>query len=182
MILFAAVKPNQKTIRALLREQKGVSAARWSDPEKLHITTGYFGQVDDDLAEQLDVELARLSMPSFEVQLSGAGHFGKLEPHAIWAGVAPNPLLERLHAHCKQAARRCGIEMEKRKYIPHVTLAYMKPYPVLERIIAFEKRMANFAPPPFLVDELCLLSSHRKARGANLYRLEASYPLLGSLG
>jgi len=117
-------------------------------------------------------------MPSFEVQLSGAGHFGKLEPHAIWAGVAPSPSLEMLHSHCKHAARRCGIELEKHKYTPHVTLAYMKPYPDIERIIAFEKRMANFAPPPCLVDQLCLFSSHRKINGPNLYRLEATYPLL----
>jgi len=179
MILFAAIKLDPKTVRALVREQKGVSGARWSAAEKLHITTGYFGEVDDDLAEQLDVELARLSMPSFDVQLSGAGHFGKLEPHAIWAGIAQNASLIHLNTHCKQAARRCGIEMEKRKYTPHVTLAYMKPYPDLERIIAFEKRMANFAPPPCLVDELCLFSSHRKTNGPNLYRLEATYPLLG---
>ncbi|MEP1230610.1 MAG: RNA 2',3'-cyclic phosphodiesterase [Litorimonas sp.] len=179
MILFAAVKPNQRTVRALLREQKGVSGARWSSADKLHITTAYFGQVDDDLAEQLDVELARLSMASFDVQLSGAGHFGKHEPHAIWAGVAPNPSLERLNTHCKHAASRCGLTLEKRKYMPHVTLAYMKPFPDIERIIAFEKRLADFSPPPFLVDELCLFSSHRKARGPNLYRLEATYPLLG---
>ena len=179
MILFAAVKLGPKTVRALMREQKGVSGARWSAPEKLHITTAYFGQVDDDLAEQLDVELARLSMASFDVQLSGAGHFGRQDPHAIWAGVAPNPSLERLHSHCKSAAQRCGIVLEKRKYVPHVTLAYLKPFPDIERIIAFEKRLADFAPPSFLVDELCLFSSHRKARGPNLYRLEASYPLLG---
>jgi len=179
MILFAAIKLNDKTVRALAREQKGVAGAKWSAAEKLHITTAYFGEVNDDLAEQLDVELARLSMPSFEVQLSGAGHFGKLEPHAIWAGVAQNHSLTRLNAHCKHAALRCGIEMEKRKYTPHVTMAYMKPYPDLERIIAFEKRLADFAPPPFLVDEMCLFSSHRKTRGANLYRLEATYPLLG---
>ena len=179
MILFAAIKLDPKTVRALVREQKGVSGARWSAPEKLHITTGYFGEVDDDLAEQLDVELARLSMASFEVQISGAGHFGKLEPYAIWAGIAPSPPLERLHSHCKNAARRCGIEMEKRKYTPHVTLAYMKPFPDLERIIAFEKRLSDFAPKPCLVDEMCLFSSHRKTRGPNIYRLEATYPLLG---
>jgi len=179
MILFAAIKLDDKTVRALVREQKGVSGARWSAAEKLHITTGYFGEVEDDLAEQLDVELARLSMASFEVQISGAGHFGKLEPHSIWAGVAANPSLTHLHKYCKDAARRCGIAMEKRKYIPHVTLAYMKPFPDLTRIIAFEKRLADFAPPPVLIDELCLFSSHRKTRGANIYRLEATYPLLG---
>ena len=178
MILFAAIKPDIQTIRALSREQKGVSGARWSAADKLHITTAYFGQVSDDLAEQLDIELARLSMASFDVQLSGAGHFGKLDPHAIWAGVAPNPSLERLHSHCKSAAQRCGILLEKRKYMPHVTLAYMKSDPDIERIITFEKRMADFAPPPFLVDQLGLYSSHRKTKGPNLYRLEATYPLL----
>jgi len=54
MILFAAIKLDNKTVRALVREQKGVAGGRWSDAEKLHITTAYFGEVTDDLVEQLD--------------------------------------------------------------------------------------------------------------------------------
>jgi len=69
--------------------------------------------------------------------------------------------------------------MEKRNYKPHVTLAYMRAQSPLDRIIAFEKRLAGFNCKPFLVDEFFMFSSHRKARGSNIYRVEASYPMVG---
>jgi 2'-5' RNA ligase len=179
MILFAAIKMQPRTVAALTRIQKGVSGARWSAPEKLHITTGYFGEVDDDRADILDNELAKLKLSSFELSVQGAGHFGALEPHSLWAGVNPHPSLFRIHDHCKVAARRAGIAMEKRKYSPHVTLAYLKKGAPLDRIIKFEQRLAGFEAGPFLVDEFFLYSSWKKLNGPNVYRMEASYPLLG---
>ena len=179
MILFAAIKLPYRITRELTRHQKGVSGARWSDPEKLHITLGYFGQVNDERAEMLDEALARKPIPSFELSLRGAGHFGHAEPHAVWVGVEPSEALTRLHEHCKSCARKAGIVMEKRLYRPHVTLAYLRPHSPLDRIISFEKRLADFEAGPFLADEFFLFSSHRKTRGPNIYRPEASYPLIG---
>ncbi len=178
MILFTALQLPPRLTQQITDVQRGVSGARWSPPEKLHITTAYFGEVDDDHAEALDFELARHPLPSFELQLEGAGHFGHMEPHALWLGVKDSPALLQLHEHCKHAARRAGVKMDKRKYHPHLTLAYLKSTTPLERVIAFEKRLSRFNCAPFLVDEMILFSSHRKARGGNLYREEASYPMI----
>ena len=178
MKLFSALQLSPRLARQITDVQRGVSGARWSPPEKLHITTAYYGEVDDDRAETLDFELARHPLPSLTLQLEGAGHFGHLEPHAIWLGVKDNPGLTKLHQHCKNAARRAGITLEKRNYLPHVTLAYLKATTPLDRVIAFEKRLSRFNCAPFIVDEMILFSSHRKARGGNLYREEASYPMV----
>jgi len=85
MILFAAIKLPYHIAKDLTRFQKGVAGAKWSGAEKLHITLGYFGEVDDDRAEILDDQLASKAFSSFELSLKGAGHFGQAEPHAIWA-------------------------------------------------------------------------------------------------
>ena len=182
MKLFTALKLPPKLTAQISDVQRGVAGARWSPPEKFHITTAYYGEVDDDRAEALDFELARHPLPSFTLQLEGAGHFGHMEPHAIWLGVKESPELIRLHQHCKHAARRAGIQLEKRNYLPHVTLAYLKPITPLDRVVAFEKRLSRFNCAPFLVDEMLLFSSHRKARGGNLYREEASYPMVMGQG
>ena len=58
--LFAAIMLPQMIARDVIREQKGVSGARWVSEEKLHITLGFFGEVDPDHAELLDQELACL--------------------------------------------------------------------------------------------------------------------------
>jgi len=177
--LFAAVRPTENIIRDLTRMQKGVAGARWNDPEKLHITLGFFGDVPGEAAEVLDAELARIDQGSFELSLSGVGHFGRNEPHSIWAGVNESSDLIRLHKSVKSAARRAGIEMERRDYRPHVTLAYFGAYPDVERIAKFEYRHAGFKTRPFMVDQFFLFSSWRRKSGGNLYKEEASYPLLG---
>ncbi len=179
MRLFAAIKPPDWVCRQLLTLQKGVSGARWTELEKLHITLGFFGEVEDALAEILDMELGRIHEAGFELSLEGVGHFGTKTPHALWAGVKESAALTDLHKQCKGAARRAGIALEKRRYTPHLTLAYLKREAAINRLIAFEKNGAAFKTKPFLVDRFYLLSSHVKKRGPNLYREEACYPLLG---
>ena len=178
MKLFTALRLPPRLTHQVTDVQRGVAGARWSEPEKLHITTAYYGEVDDDHAEALDFELARHPLPSLTLQLEGAGHFGNLEPHAIWLGVKENAGLRSLHQHCKHAARRAGITLEKRNYLPHLTLAYLRATTPLDRVIAFEKRLSRFNCAPFIVDEMTLFSSHHRERNTNLYREEATYPMV----
>ena len=179
MILFAALPIPYGITKDIVRLQKGVSGARWRPAESLHITVCYFGEVDDDRAEELDRHLASRAVPAIELSLKGVGHFGRNPPHSLWAGVAENPALTGLHEHAKASARRAGIEVERRLYRPHLTMAYLREDVDPARIISFEQRLARWESEPFLVDEMQLWSSHRKKRGPNLYRVEATYPLEG---
>lgn len=179
MILFAAIRPPSGVIKAVSRLQKGVPGARWSAPEKLHITVGYFGEVSETLAEELDEELARRPLPSMELVLKGASHFGRAEPHQIHLRVDANAALTQLHRQCKRVARELNIPMERREYRPHLTLAYLKPFPDLEKLATFEQRHARTEIGPFLVDQFGLYSSWKTKRGPNRYELEATYPLVG---
>ena len=177
MRLFSAIIPPDNIVRMLSRLQKGVGGANWSDSDKLHITTGFYGEVEPEYAEILDHELAQIRIPGFDLRLSGVGHYGNTEPRSLWAGVEPSEPLTRLHKACRGAARRARINMDSRDYRPHVTLAYLRADPDIWRIAAFEKRLAGFRTPPFLVDRFFLISSHQRQNGSNIYRIEASYPL-----
>ncbi len=177
--LFAAIKPPENIVQELTVMQKGVPGARWSDPVKFHITLGFFGDVSGEQAEVLDECLAEIRCASMELILAGAGHFGRNEPHQIWIGVEDNAALERLHKSVRSAARKAGIEMEKRDYRPHVTLAYLGGHPDVEAVARWEHLNSGFKSEVFLADAFFLLSSWRRQNGANLYKPEASYPLLG---
>ncbi|NNE57471.1 MAG: RNA 2',3'-cyclic phosphodiesterase [Hellea sp.] len=177
--LFAAIRPTEPVIEALTRLQKGVDGARWSGAEKLHVTLGFFGDVKGDQAELLDQELAKIRQSAFSLSLSGVGHFGRGKPHSIWAGVDDNLSLSQLHKAIKAAAERAGIILERRDYRPHVTLAYFGAHPDIARIAKFEARHHDFKTAPFMVDQFWLYSSWQRKRGSNLYKAEASYPLLG---
>lgn len=179
MRLFAAIKPPFHITKQLMRLQKGVSGARWIEPDKLHLTLGFFGDVSDDYTEMLDHELATHGQTGFEVRLKGVGHFGTKEPRSLWAGADMSDELKALYKHCRRSARACKINMDSRDFRPHVTLAYIRGEPRLDRIIAFEKRNLDFKLKPFLVDEFFLISSQSRPGNSNLYRVEASYPLTG---
>lgn len=179
MILFSCLQLPDKLVRQITDVQRGVAGARWVAPEKLHITTGYYGNLSDDQAEMLDDELAKIRISAFDLQLEGAGHFGSLEPRVLWLGVKQSDKLHSLHEKCRAAARRAGVSMEKRKYMPHVTVAYLPEFPPLDRVIAFEKRLSRFNTAPFIVDQMVMMSSLPKIGAQNIYREEATYPFLG---
>ncbi len=193
--LFAAIRPPDDIVEDLLRLQIGLRDARWSGAEKFHITLGYFGDVTAEQAEILDGRLAEIAQSPFELSLSGVGHFGRSEPHAIWAGVSEHISecvsktesesltetgeLTRLHKSIRRAARDCKIEMERRDYRPHVTLAYLRGSPDVEAVARWEQAHNCFETNPFIVDSFHLYSSWRRPSGPNIYKVEASYPLLG---
>jgi len=177
--LFAAIRPPGPIIDQLMNLQTGIDTARWSDAVKLHITLGFFGDVNGADAERLDESLASIRRSSFELSLSGSGHFGKSEPHSIWVGVQPSKELNYLHKAVKSAARTASIEVERRDYRPHVTLAYLSAFPDIEAVAQWEHQYSSYESQPFLVDEFFLYSSRRRREGSNIYEVEASYPLLG---
>lgn len=181
MRLFTALKPSVKTLHAFRRLQKGVSGARWSDQDKLHITLAFYGDVSVEQAELLDHELGDICQPGFDVAYQGVGHFGKMRPHNLHVGITASEELLKLHRACLRAASRSRIDVPRRNYHPHVTLAYIYGQPRFDRIKAWEKNYNGFKPRPDLMDEFCLYSSWPRERGGNLYRLEASYPLRGEM-
>src|SRR4051812_3550113 len=174
--LFAALEVPEEIGLALARRQTGVEGARWRPLEALHVTLRFFGEIREDVARDLDGELAALRCPAFDMELAGVGAFGDgPDIHAIWAGVAETEPLARLAKACESAARRAGLKPERRHYRPHVTLAYLRrPDPAeVARWIQTNNLLKS---PPIRVESFGLYSSFLGSEQAH-YRLEAEYPL-----
>jgi len=151
----------------LMDEQ--VPFANWRPLENLHVTLAI---------EELDLELAAIPCPRFQLRLSGAGHFGRKQPSALWLGVEAGPELADLARRCRKAGLRAGAEMERRVFLPHLTLAYLSGGVDPVRVQRFEQRNALFKSSPFTADRFHLYSSHtRKTGKPNAYEPEADYPL-----
>lgn len=174
--LFAAVAVPEDIGEALQRRQQEAPGARWRSTESLHITLRFFGEVREDVADDLDAELSTVKGAPFELMLEGAGCFGEGEDiHTIWAGVAESQALRRLAARCEAAARRAGLKPEQRAYRPHVTLAYTRrPEPA--RVAAWIQSHNLLKSPAFHVASFGLYSSWLGPSGS-VYRLEREYPL-----
>ena len=174
--LFAAIPVPDEIGELLARLQVGLSEARWSPPENLHVTLRFFGEISETAADDLELELSRIVAPPLSLTLQGAGAFGEaVDIHAVWIGVAANPALDRLAQACERAARRAGLKPETRLYRPHVTLAYMRrPDPVE---VAHWIQACNLArTPPLEADGFALYSSHATKHGSR-YVAERYYPL-----
>jgi 2'-5' RNA ligase len=176
MRLFVAITlPDEQRAR-LASLGNGVAGARWVAPENLHLTLRFLGELDGAEASDVDEALASLRMPSFELQLCGVSHFGEgRKIRQLWAGVTPNPLLQRLHDKVEQAVIRSGLPPEPRKFKPHVTLARFKSNPG-KGLQDYMAEHALFRTEPFQVESFTLYSSFLSASGA-IYRAEADYPL-----
>ena len=174
--LFAALAIPPAIAEALSPRQRGIDAARWHDAADLHVTLRFFGEIREDVARDLDGELAQIQAPAFEIVLEGAGSFGEgRDINAVWAGVADNPALSRLAAACEGAARRAGLKPDGRRYRPHVTLAYLRRGDP-DQVGLWIQANNLLKSPPIAIDRFVLFSSHQAKDGAH-YRAEAEYPL-----
>lgn len=176
MRLFIAVSLPEDVRAVLAALANGLPGARWVDPDNLHLTLRFLGDVARADAADVDEALARVRAPGFEMTLAGLGHFGAgRKVRALWVGVARNPALMYLQERIEQALARAGQPPEGRKFKPHVTLARFKSNPGarLQRYLADHNLVRA---GPFPVESFDLYSSFPSARGA-IYRVEASYPL-----
>lgn len=174
--LFAAIAIPEDIGEPLLRRQQGLPGARWRPLEAMHITLRFFGDVQERVAEDLDVELARITAAPFGVTLESVGAFDEgPEIHAVWAGVAESEPLRTLAGRCETAARRARVTPDRRVWRPHLTLAYLnRPDPA--DVAAWIQANALLRSPPFAVDRFGLYSSHRTGEGSR-YVLEREYRL-----
>src|SRR5205807_2390184 len=105
----------------------GIPGAHWVEPENMHITLRFIGEVDDSTAEEIDHALQRIAAEGFSLELAGLGTFGQgFKARSLWTGVNPSAELSRLQGKIESALVRSGLPPETRKFTPHVTLARLK--------------------------------------------------------
>ena len=158
----------------------GLANARWVDPENLHITLRFIGEVDESRFEDIDLALSVVRAPAFQLKLRGVDSFGNNNGvRAVWVGVEREPALFHLRDKIESALVRAGIPPETQKFKPHVTLTRSR----LRGDTRFGEFIANnslFQAGPFPVHEFTLFSSFLSQSGA-IYTPERSYLLSGAV-
>ena len=176
MRLFVALSLPEDVRDELARLAHGLPGARWVAAENLHLTLRFIGEVDADVAHDIDAALAAIRSPAFSLALAGIDRFGdRRNVRQLWVGADPQPALGRLQAKVEAAVVRAGLKPEGRKFKPHVTLARFKgrPGPKLGEYLSHN---ALFRLPPFEVSRFILYSSFLSS-GGSIYTEEAAYDL-----
>ena len=102
---------------------------RWMPPENFHLTLTFLGDVDSCKLIELNFSMER------KLELTGMVHckistitpfpFTR-SPKKIAALVEPTDKLLSLQMDVANCARKCGIMLERRRFVPHVTLGRLK--------------------------------------------------------
>jgi 2'-5' RNA ligase len=173
--LFTGLELPAEIGQSLSMLRGGLPGARWIDPENYHLTLRFIGDIDDAMAHEIEMMLARVRRRGFQLRIDGLSSFGGRKPRAVVASVAPTPDVMELQAEHERLMQRVGLEPEGRKYTPHVTLARLRDTSSLQVADYLTSRGA-YRSAPFEVSRFVLFSS-RASTGGGPYVVEAAYPL-----
>jgi 2'-5' RNA ligase len=153
----------------------GVPGAKWADPDQMHITLRFIGDVDGVAATDIAEALDGVRGDPFELDLASIGYFGTGHRlHTLWVGVAKSVGLQQLQGRVDRAVSSVIGTQEQRKFHAHVTLCrFKRTAPDLGGYLAQHE---PFRAGPVSVNEFVLYSSHLGSERA-IHTVEARYPL-----
>lgn len=165
----AALDARVAPLRASLPGLRWVPADRW------HLTLTFLGDVADADLPELEQRLGRAAARSASLRLRlGAG--GRFGGRVLWVGVdGDRDALRRLAERTTAAARRTGIDVERRRLRPHLTVARASRPTDLRPLVG---ALADPAGPEWTATHLALVHSTLGEQAR--YDTVATYPLTAS--
>lgn len=120
----------RRNIIDLMTELRRTKApVKWVEPENLHLTLKFLGDVPEDLLDAVKATLHSVAQgtPEFSFRVEGTGGFPNLRrPRVLWVGVVPETSLMRLQESVETALKALGFPREDRPFHPHITLGRVK--------------------------------------------------------
>lgn len=158
----------ERLAELLKRLHRTNASVKWVEPENLHLTLKFLGEVPevqiDDIIQALRAIAEATSPFSFTVR--GVGGFPDLRrPRVLWVGVeAPESLL-RLQQLVEKAMEMLGFALEERTYHPHITIGRVKAMVGMEKVKAILSENANTVFGVVSVTHLTLFRSDLSKEG-----------------
>ncbi len=128
MRLFVAVDIDEELrqkfvpLLKLLSSFKGIKAV---EPENLHITIKFLGEVNESNAERIKRELEKIEFSPFEIEFSGIGFFPNPNyMRVVWVG-AKSEGIYRLADEVEKRMKNIGFKKDK-DFKAHLTVGRIK--------------------------------------------------------
>ena len=132
MRLFLAINLPEAVRRtvydATLELRRAAPSVRWVQPDTLHLTLKFLGEVVEARLTELRRALneGASGTAAFEVMLRAVGAFPNFRrPRVVWLDVANPEALVRLQQRIEEAYVPLGFPREARGFHPHLTLGRM---------------------------------------------------------
>jgi len=157
-----------------------VAGKKWYQPEQLHVTVQFMGELDDQTVAAVaaaTAEVCRAHRP-FALELGRLGWFPRAK--VVWNGVAGEvQALQQLQADVQQVLRPYGAgERDHGLYRPHITLGRLHEVDMAFRpeAVAIDDLVAGHR---WQVSALHLFESVSAGRDGPHYPIRQSFPLAG---
>ncbi|MFX0169176.1 MAG: RNA 2',3'-cyclic phosphodiesterase [Candidatus Hodarchaeota archaeon] len=168
---FVAVEVDDPDVlRNIQKKQRELASSRARlklvEPENLHFTLHFLGNVDSDRIALLEEILQGIRGEPFDVELVGLGSFRPQRPRVVWIGCGIGA--DHLVQHQKflgNQLRRNGFSVESRRYSPHLTIARVKSGENREQLMKVVQDHANYDFGKFQVTHIKLKKSTLTPRG-----------------
>jgi 2'-5' RNA ligase len=157
------------------------SEVKWVEPENLHVTLLFLGEVDDreipDVCRVVAEEARQHA--AFTMSVEKAGCFpNPRRPRILWVGVgAGQEELRSLHDALESPLLDLGCyRREERKYTPHITLGRVRSERPGDQLASALAKQASWRGGEIEVKELLVLSSELTPKGP-VYTILSRAPL-----
>jgi 2'-5' RNA ligase len=146
------------------------SDVKWVEPENLHVTLLFLGEVVDRDVPAVCSAVARVAagLAAFPITIERAGCFGNpRRPRTLWVGVGEGSQeLVALHDALESPLLELGCyRREDRQYTPHVTLGRVRSDRPNDALAALLSKQAGWQGGRELVREVLVLSSELTREG-----------------
>lgn len=179
--LPAEVRQRLGQFQEQLRRAAPGEGVRWTEPDQIHLTLRFLGNVPEAELPQLSQALALACQAAapFGLEAQGAGAFPDLKrPRVLWVGLGGAvAALAQLQAAVLEATRTWG-ELEDRPFHPHLTLGRVKTADprLLARLSGALQQAGSSAFGAWQVHQVALMRSDLSPAGPR-YTVLAEAPL-----
>ena len=178
MRVFIAIDLPEE-IRSKLRSKQSAfrsasPGARWTEPEGIHLTLKFLGEISDGKVREVTAALRKLGeFEPFAIRVKGFGFFPDLRrPRVFWVGIDESENLDRLAGEVDKAMGATGFAREERTFRPHLTMARFREPQAQPALQAAISKQAEQDLGSFEVSEFFLFESKLSPHGAEYRKVE----------
>jgi len=178
--LPTTVKQELTTLEDLLKK-RCPQVVRWVDPQNIHVTLKFLGDVDSDRVDEINMAIdeATQGMSPFHLELKDLGVFPNLNRvNIIWVDAKGDlDKLTDLQKQIESNMEQLGFAREDRDFTPHLTIGRVRDYvsPDDRKKIGQVLSQTAFASAQVItVNSVNLVKSQLTNTGAIYTRLYAS--------
>lgn len=170
--------------RARLKSSLPADAIRWVNPEGIHATLKFLGEVPDSRVEAIRgaMHSATAGGKSFSVTVEELGCFpDSVRPRILWVGIRPEPILIDFQKKLEERLALAGFKKERRPFSPHLTLGRVRDGVTGSELHKIGKAVEGIPAGKGVgleVNELTLFRSVLRPSGAE-YSVVCRFPLNG---